>query len=173
MFVKTKERAGRTSFYLCIAADGGSGWKSIEYSVCLGDTLELSASEWLKKLRGSTTFRSVSLDEVLKAMERYAAEHRLRAEILEGLREAARTSHRKKTRRNAFSDRRSQETERETALRLLGLPLGSSDDQIESAFRKAARRLHPDVGGDAEKFRAVLEARNLLLGRASRLREPA
>jgi DnaJ family protein A protein 2 len=60
------------------------------------------------------------------------------------------------------SERRSQEDEYTKALRLLGLAPGSSDDQIESAFRKAARRHHPDVGGDPEKFRELVDARNLL-----------
>lgn len=35
-------------------------------------------------------------------------------------------------------------------------------DQIDVAFRMAARRNHPDVGGDADTFRQITEARDLL-----------
>ncbi|MEV4197042.1 hypothetical protein [Micromonospora globbae] len=35
------------------------------------------------------------------------------------------------------------------------------------AFKAAARRLHPDAGGDPEQFRQLVEARDLIEGRAS------
>lgn len=172
MYVKTKERGGRTSYYLCIGGDGGGGgWKSIEYSVCLGERLSLSGEEWVETLRKSPHFRTIPLSRVLEALEEYAAEHGLRSEILAGLREAAARSRKQKSRRGAQSDRRAQEDERTAALRVLGLPPGSSDEQIASAFRKAARRCHPDVGGDPAKFRALVNARNLLLGRDAGLGE--
>ncbi len=170
MYVKTKEIAGHKLFYLCMAESGGSGgrgWKAVEYSVCLGDTLDLSAVRWTDILRGSPDFRTVSLADLLAVMEQYVSEHGLWPEILEGLREAARGAWERKTRRNAQSDRRGQEDMRTKALRLLGLAPGSSNDEIESAFRRAARRHHPDVGGDPERFRAIVDARNLLLGRAA------
>jgi len=175
VFVKTKERAGRTLFYLCIPENGGSGgrsWKAVEYSVCLGETLDLSGAQWVEILRSSPTFRSVSLEAVLDVFERYVAGHGLSPEILDGLREAARDAGRK-SRRRALGERRSQEEARVSALRLLGLPPGSSDEEIESAFRRAARRHHPDVGGDSAKFRAIVDARNMLLGRNTRQGEPA
>jgi hypothetical protein len=37
-------------------------------------------------------------------------------------------------------------------------------DQVARAYRAAAARLHPDAGGDAELFRRLTEARDLLLG---------
>ncbi len=169
MYVKTKEIAGHKFFYLCVAESGGSGgrgWKSVEYSVCLGDTLDLSSVRWTDILRGSPDFRTVSLADLLVALEQYVSEHGLQPEILEGLREAARGARQRKTRRNAQSDRRGQEDLRTRALRLLEIEPGSSNDEIESAFRKAARKHHPDVGGDPERFRAIVDARNLLLGRA-------
>lgn len=171
MFVKTKERSGRTSFYLCIAESGGSNWKSIEHSVCLGETLNLTGAQWLKIIRSSPEFRSVLMTDVLAAVERYVTDRGLPLEWLSGLRDAARTARHKKDRRNAPSDRRGQQDEREKALRVLGLLPGSSDVQVESAFRKAARRCHPDVGGDPARFRAIVDARNVLLGRAARLTE--
>lgn len=168
MFVKTKERSGRTTFFLCIAESGGSSWKSVEYSVCLGHTLNLRSTQWVKILASSAEFRSVSLRDVLGVLEKYVADRGLPPEFLNGLREAVHTSKRQKSRRNTSSDRRGQENERVTALRLLGLPPGSSNNEIESAFRKAARRHHPDVGGDPARFRAIVDARNLLLGRSTR-----
>ncbi len=164
MFVKTKERAGSTHFFLCIPERGGNSgnsWKTVEYSVSLGETLELSSTQWEEILRKSPDFRSVPLESVLEVVERYVAEHRLTSEILDGLREAVREPRGKSPGRSR-SERRSQEDEYTKALRLLGLAPGSSDDQIESAFRKAARRHHPDVGGDPAKFRQLVDARNLL-----------
>ena len=171
MFVKTKERAGRKVYYLCISESGGNsggGWKSVEHSVCLGETLDLTGPQWVKILHASATFRPVSLEDVLEVMEKYLAGRGLPSQVLDGLREAAQAAKWRKARRHAFSERRSQEDVRAKALRLLGLEPGSSDDQIEKAFRKAARQLHPDVGGDATKFRAIVDARNLLLGRSVR-----
>jgi hypothetical protein len=173
MFVKTKERAGRTYFFLCIAERGGNngnGWKAVEYSVCLGETLNLGSTEWVEILRASPDFRPVPLEDVLEVVEKYVAKHGFRSEILAGLREAVRGP-RQKSRRSVRSESRSQENEYVTALRLLGLVPGSSGDEIESAFRKAARRHHPDVGGDSAKFRALVDARTLLLGRDTRLSE--
>jgi hypothetical protein len=178
MFVKTKERAGRKIYYLCISESGGNsgvGWKSVEHMVCVGETLDLSGARWEEILRGSATFRTVPLDDVLEVLEQYLAEHGLPSRLLAGLRAAAHASKWRKTKRNTYtySDRRSQENERTQALRLLGLPPGSSEKQIEKAFRRAARRLHPDVGGDAAKFRAIVDARDFLLGRSVRPRETA
>jgi hypothetical protein len=164
MVVKTKERAGRTQFFLCIPERGGSSennWKTVEYSVSLGDTLDLSSTQWEEILQNSPDFRSVPLENVLDVVEQYVAKRGLPSEILHGLREAVRAPTGKSHRR-ARSERRSQEDEYTRALRLLGLAPGSSDDQIESAFRKAARRHHPDVGGDPAKFRELVDARNLL-----------
>lgn len=164
MFVKTKERAGRTQFFLCIPERGGNSgnsWKTVEHSVSLGETLELSCSQWEEILRKSPDFRSVPLENVWEVVEQYVAEHGLASEILDGLREAVREPRGKPSERS-HSERRSQEDEYTKALRLLGLAPGSSDDQIESAFRKAARRHHPDLGGDAAKFRQLVDARNLL-----------
>lgn len=164
MFVKTKERAGRTHFFLCIPEHGGNSgnsWKTVEYSVSLGETLDLSSTQWEEILRASPEFRCVSFESVLDVVEQYIAKRGLPSEILVGLREAVRGSS-QKSRGHSRSERRSQEDEYTRALRLLGLEPGSSDLQIESAFRKAARRHHPDVGGDPAKFRELMDARNLL-----------
>jgi hypothetical protein len=164
MFVKTKERAGRTNFFLCIPERGGNSghnWKTVEYSVSLGETLDLSSTQWEEILRYSPDFRSIPLEHVLEVVEQYVAKHRLPSEILDGLREAVRGP-REKSRAHSYSERKSQGDEYTRALRLLGLAPGASDDQVESAFRKAARRHHPDVGGDPAKFRELVDARNLL-----------
>lgn len=164
MFVKTKERAGRTHFFLCIPERGGNSgnnWKTVEYSVSLGETLDLSRTQWEEILRRSPDFRSIPLEHILEVVEQYVAKQGLPPETLDGLREAVRGP-REEARSHSRSERRSQEDEYTRALRLLGLAPGASDDQIESAFRKAARRHHPDVGGDPEKFRELVDARNLL-----------
>jgi len=177
VFVRAKQDGQRTFFFLCIAERGGNSGggdhsgKQIEYSVCLGDTLELPAEEWLEVLRKSPIFRSVSFKEVLKVVEKYATAHGFRPNTLAGLREAAHGT--KRTRPSVSSERRSQGDERVAALRVLGLAPGASEQQIELAFRKEARRHHPDVGGDPARFRAVVNARDFLLGRDSRAGELA
>lgn len=170
MFIRTKQRVGRTQFFLCIAEQGGNAGsaKSVEYSVCLGETLGLSADQWVETLDRSPTFQAVALKDVLEAVERYAAENGI-APKLAGLRQAARAA--KRNRRVAASERRWPEDQRAAALSLLGLSPGAPERAIESAFRKAARRCHPDAGGDPEKFRALVGARNLLLGRNAQIDE--
>lgn len=42
---------------------------------------------------------------------------------------------------------------------LLGLPPTASPDEVKAAYRSAARRMHPDAGGDEASFRALQDAR--------------
>lgn len=46
---------------------------------------------------------------------------------------------------------------------MLGVTSTSSAAEVEQAFRVAARRCHPDTGGHAGAFRAVAEARTVML----------
>ncbi|HEV2808912.1 MAG TPA: J domain-containing protein [Acidimicrobiales bacterium] len=52
----------------------------------------------------------------------------------------------------------------ETARSLLQLPSTASSRDIERSFRRLARKLHPDQGGDTEAFRQLLQARAVLHG---------
>ncbi|HUZ47073.1 MAG TPA: DnaJ domain-containing protein [Terriglobia bacterium] len=167
MFIKTKECAGRTQFFLCIAERGGNNgsWKTIEYSVCLGESLNLSSGDWVDILKASPEFRSVPIEDVLHLFEKYVKDHKLASDLLSGLREAARKP-RRGFRNGARSEQGPHQDVYASAWRALGLEPGASDAQIESAFRKAARRHHPDVGGDPARFRALVDARNLLLARS-------
>lgn len=40
----------------------------------------------------------------------------------------------------------------------LGLPPTASPDEVKAAYRAAARKSHPDVGGDEQAFREVTKA---------------
>ena len=48
------------------------------------------------------------------------------------------------------------------ALAILGLSLDDGPERLAGAFRAAAKQAHPDRGGDAERFREILEAYRLL-----------
>ena len=53
----------------------------------------------------------------------------------------------------------------------LGLPVNASEEEIRSAFRNAARRLHPDVNiqaGATEMFLDIKEAYEALISPAGR-----
>lgn len=55
----------------------------------------------------------------------------------------------------------------EAALTLLGLQPGFTRAELDAAFKKAIKRVHPDVGGSVDQAQAVNAARDLLLPRAS------
>jgi len=41
---------------------------------------------------------------------------------------------------------------------ILGIPSGSTEQEIKSAFRKKALKVHPDVGGSDEEFKKLYSA---------------
>jgi hypothetical protein len=49
------------------------------------------------------------------------------------------------------------------AMELLGVPVDYTRDDVIAGFRRAVKRAHPDVGGTAEMFRKLVEARDRLL----------
>ena len=50
----------------------------------------------------------------------------------------------------------------EERARLVLLTLGRTPDEIRKAFRRLAKRHHPDTGGDSIKFKVINEAYQLL-----------
>ncbi|WP_291278672.1 J domain-containing protein [Galactobacter sp.] len=57
--------------------------------------------------------------------------------------------------------------------RVLGLAPDADDEQIRKAFRSLSRRHHPDLGGDAETYRAVTVAYTVLSDAEQRRRYDA
>jgi hypothetical protein len=49
-------------------------------------------------------------------------------------------------------------------MEFLELPLDSSDKDLKSKFRDLARKYHPDLGGDPDKFIEMMEVFNRLKG---------
>jgi hypothetical protein len=49
------------------------------------------------------------------------------------------------------------------AIALLGVPINYTHDDVIATFRREAKKAHPDLGGTAEQFRALVEARDRLL----------
>ncbi|MCL5258028.1 MAG: DnaJ domain-containing protein [Patescibacteria group bacterium] len=46
--------------------------------------------------------------------------------------------------------------------KILGVSENASNDEIKKAFRVLAKKYHPDLGGDAEKFKKIVEAYRVL-----------
>ena len=51
---------------------------------------------------------------------------------------------------------------------LLGISRDATDKEIKKAFRKKAMKEHPDRGGDAEKFKKISEAYEVLIDNEKR-----
>src|SRR5262249_20926293 len=49
------------------------------------------------------------------------------------------------------------------AMQILSITGDYTEQDVLRAFRRAAKRAHPDLGGTAEKFRLIVEARDRLL----------
>ena len=49
------------------------------------------------------------------------------------------------------------------AIALLGVPQNYTRDDVIAAFRREVKKAHPDLGGTAEMFRKLVEARDRLL----------
>merc|ERR1711933_323320 len=52
--------------------------------------------------------------------------------------------------------------QKRSALAFLGLPPGASDADINKMYKKMALELHPDKGGDPEKFQELQEMKDRL-----------
>ncbi len=46
----------------------------------------------------------------------------------------------------------------EESYRILGVNITAGEEEIKNAYRKLVKKYHPDVGGDAKKFKRVQEA---------------
>ena len=55
-----------------------------------------------------------------------------------------------------------------THYEVLGIPVGSSEEEIRQAYRRLVKAAHPDVAGDAARFRRVTEAYDVLTDPAQR-----
>ena len=53
---------------------------------------------------------------------------------------------------------------RESALRILGLKLGASEEEIRKAHRQLMKDHHPDAGGSEEMAAKINAAKDVLLG---------
>jgi len=50
----------------------------------------------------------------------------------------------------------------------LGVEKTASEDEIKTAYKKAAKRTHPDAGGDSESFEKIKRAKRILLNANAR-----
>jgi curved DNA-binding protein CbpA len=55
-----------------------------------------------------------------------------------------------------------------THYEVLGVPASASEDEVRQAYRRLAKAAHPDVAGDADRFRRITEAYDVLTDPAQR-----
>jgi hypothetical protein len=55
----------------------------------------------------------------------------------------------------------------QAATRAFELHVGFTRSDVEVAFRRLARKMHPDVGGTREAFQSLVSQRDLLLKQAA------
>jgi plasmid stability protein len=96
----------------------------------------------------------------------------LRQEAFERHREAQERLYEELARSNARKRRRAtrtQQSNEQEHRELLCLPIDGElePSQIKAAYRRLAKKAHPDVGGSHEHFVRITEARNALLERIS------
>lgn len=63
---------------------------------------------------------------------------------------------------NTYKDIPGSKADLEICYRLLGVSPNSSWNEIEQAYRKKAKKHHPDVGGDEDAMKALNEAYQIL-----------
>jgi hypothetical protein len=151
MFIKTKKHSGK--YYYRLNHSKREGRKVRSFSVYLGSSLALSAQQWIDKLAGAKGFQP-RVRDVLPLVEAYVCRHNLPWETLKGIQEAMRVE--------------AERSRPSSAHRVLGVTAGASIADIEVAYRRLSKTLHPDMGGDAEAFRKLTEARDKLAPRPVR-----
>jgi molecular chaperone DnaJ len=55
---------------------------------------------------------------------------------------------------------------------ILGIPPGSSEEEVKKAYRKLAQEKHPDHGGNEEEFKKINEAYSILSGKQTNKNVP-
>lgn len=60
-------------------------------------------------------------------------------------------------------DKKEDDIDKQEALRILDLPVGSSRLEIEAAFKKLMIKNHPDHGGSKYFTEKIIQARNILI----------
>ncbi len=150
MWIKTKKKHKSRHYYYRLNHSKREGAKVKSFSLYLGRTLALSAEEWLAKLASARGFQP-KVREVLPVVERYIHKHFLSEDWLDGLREAMRVE-------CSFALPALRRLNASPYHLILGVGAGATKTEIRSAFRRLARKFHPDRGGDPAKFRELVAA---------------
>jgi hypothetical protein len=181
MFIRRKQDWRQEYFYLVTTLRDGR--KVRQRSVYLGKTLNLSAEQWgdvLDKLEGRIDFFFHSPTEATRqAVRAYCKKQGLPLKTAEAVRDGARLNRKldeEETKRSWEARDRTHREKREREGRnaghynsfsrsatVLGVSSGASKEEVHAAFKQQARVHHPDHGGDPAKFRAAVEARDVML----------
>jgi DnaJ domain len=144
MFIKSKKHGRKFVFYLIQSRRVGQ--KVSQFSLYLGDTLEMTASQWVARLARAKGF-CPTIRTVGPVVQEYARRYNLQWNLV-GIREAMR-----------IESARSRPL---SAHRTLGIQPGATRDQIRAAFRKLSQVHHPDHGGNPDEFKKLVKARDAL-----------
>lgn len=124
--------------------------------VYIGNRLDLTYAEWLKALHNANEskqrgFPPLTIRDFFLTAQKYVEKRALPFSTMAGIKEAMKFV----VRRGPY-------------YAVLGLKIGSTAAEIQTAFRALSRVHHPDVGGDPIRFREIVAARDLLISGASR-----
>jgi hypothetical protein len=150
MFIKTKKRYRVTYFYL--AQSRRAGKKMRQWCAYIGNRLDLTGAEWLDVLRTTNEsvpagFKPRTIRDIFLSVQKYTEKQHFPFETMAGLKAAIKFV-----------------VNNGSHFTVLGLKAGATSAEIQSAFRALSRVHHPDVGGDPARFRALVAARDRLIG---------
>jgi hypothetical protein len=178
------KRDWKQEYFYLVEAHRDKQGKPRQHSLYLGKTLNLSAQEWAAVLRkvedGILTRGDVHVHGAVRA---YCKKNGLPLDTADALRAAARVIKKAAEEKEAEESRRLLESSRKAtqqprraslfhsalssdkvskAAGVLRVSVSASKEEVQTAFRLQVRANHPDRGGDAAKFREVVEARDTL-----------
>lgn len=177
MFIRCRRTKQQEYFYLVEAVRHKEGPR--QNCVYIGKTLNLTAEQWAAVLlKAGGLMAGADVDKVVRA---YCRTHGLPLKTADAVCAAQKLNSQREEERLEEWWKRVKESHEKwhrehprkaspfcsdtvaAAALTLGVTTSATREEVQAAFRKAATQHHPDRGGDAVKFMAVVAARDELL----------